>query len=162
MTCPPPAGPSITEYALAAAAVISSIASAVAIFVQATSARRQIKATIISASRQRWIDGFREDIAEVIALIDGFERHMGSFMADRTEEGLKMQQARFDYEQRAQLILNRIRLRLNETEQDSIDVVGFLQASISKMRLDSRVREHIITTSQRIIKTEWGRVRSLQ
>ncbi len=78
------------------------------------------------------------------------------------EKSEEVQQQRFEYEQRANLALNKIRLRVNEEETDCRDLVGFLQIAVSDMKVDGVVREHIVKTGQRILKAEWERVKRLE
>jgi hypothetical protein len=164
---------------LATAAIVSSISSAVAIGVQArladrqiatanlqietasASAKSQLTATVVSTNRQAWINGLRDEISEVLTLVDGFQRHMRALLPSR-EKSEEVQQQRFEYEQRANLALNKIRLRVNEEETDCRDLVGFLQIAVSDMKVDGVVREHIVKTGQRILKAEWERVKRLE
>ncbi len=155
------ASPNLAEIAVAAAAIISAFTAAIAIRIQSNNATRQIRATVVSVNRQAWINGLRDDVAEVLALVDGFDRHMRSIMPTR-ETSQAVQEQRFEYEHRANLALNRIRLRLNESEPDAVDLVGFLQSAVADMRVDGRVREGIVNTAQRILKAEWARVKRLE
>ena len=153
--------PNLAEWALAAAAIISAGSAWAAIREQAKASARQLKATVVSANRQAWINGLRDDVAEVLSLVDGFDRHVRAVSA--TIEGLAaVQQQRFDYKRMAVLGLNRIRLRVNETERDAQDLVGFLQIAVDAMKVDDRTREDIMNAAQRILKAEWDRVKRLE
>jgi hypothetical protein len=152
--------PSLTEWALAGAAIISSVGTLIGIVVQSKMATRQIRATVVSANREAWINALREDVAEVISLVEGYHR-VQSIVA-LVEQKAESDRARADYRRRAELALTRIRLRVNETEQDAKDLVGFLQTAVGAMKLDGPMREHITNAAQRILKAEWQRVKRLE
>jgi hypothetical protein len=152
--------PSITEFALAAAAIISAVGTLLGIAAQAKTGTRQIRATVISANRQAWINGLREDVAEAISLVQGYQRLKAT--AALIEQMAESDRARAEYRRRAELALTKIRLRVNEDEQDAKDLVGFLQVAVGEMKLDGQMREHITAAAQRILKAEWQRVKRLE
>lgn len=152
--------PSITEWALATAAIISAAGTLLGIVVQAKTGVRQITATVVSANRQAWINGLREDVAEVISLVEGYRRVQR--LGGMAEQLVESDRLRADYRRRADLALTKIRLRVNEAEQDAQDLVGFLQVAVGEMALDGPMREHITNAAQRILKAEWQRVKRLE
>jgi hypothetical protein len=116
---------------------------------------------VVSANRQAWINGLRDDVAEVLSLVDGFDRHVRA-VVPTIEGSAAVQQQRFDYKRLAVLALNRIRLRVNETEPDARDLVGLLQMAVGSMSVDDPTREEIVNAAQRILKAEWDRVKRLE
>jgi hypothetical protein len=152
--------PSLTEYALAGAAIISAVGTLIGILVQAKTGTKQLQATVVSSSREAWINALRDDVAEAISLVEGYHRvPANGIMAD---ENAVNDRARADYRRRAEFALTRIRLRVNETEQEAKDLVGFLQTAIQTMKMEGPLREAITSAAQRILKAEWQRVKRLE
>jgi hypothetical protein len=152
--------PSITEWTLAAAALLSSVGTLVGIIAQANTNARQIRATVVSANRQAWINALRDDVAEVVSLVEGY--HRVQHIAGLIEQVVESERVRADYRRRAELALTRVRLRVNETEQDAKDLVGLLQIAVGAMKMDGPLRENITNAAQRILKAEWLRVKRLE
>src|SRR6202035_6015951 len=77
-------------------------------------ARKQIRATLVSANRQSWIDALRVELSELFELLTWqYLQRPGTLSG---EEGYKYEAEK---RSRIRLIINRIRLRLNPQEDDS-------------------------------------------
>jgi hypothetical protein len=119
---------------------------------------RQIRATIVSANRQVWINALRDDLAELFGLLTGqFSLKSVTQIKDETER-----------KYRVAFLSYRIVLRLNPDEPHSQTLKG----SIEKLHLlyaDSGHADNdnlfsaalacAVSTSQKILKTEWKRVK---
>lgn len=146
-------GPSVSQWALAIAAIVSAIGAWLGFFVQNRISSRQIRATVVSANRQTWIDALREDVSEILSILWAYDTHMHAFNAATHAEQLE----RFELEQRANLVFTRIRLRLNPNEQPALDLIGSLQALIRpRIARDAIVEERIVELTQGILKSEWS------
>jgi hypothetical protein len=111
--------PSIRDFVsanLTTLPVLASIASAIvallAAFVSIYVAGRQIRAAVVSANRQAWINALRDDLSELFEILAWMFhlRRQGTFTEG---EGIK-----FLHEKsaRARMLTVRIRLRLNPEE----------------------------------------------
>ena len=122
-------------------------------------AKLQSRASVVSASRQRWIDALRDDIAEV--------RH-----DRRRDKGFDAQPSSnpkvnldFDPEKdrllaRQMLLLRRVRLRLNPTEGDHQELVRRMNKLMVTPQLESgKPAEAVIQLTKKILKDEWERVK---
>ena len=148
----------LVQYSLAAAAVLSAVTTAVGICVQGRLASKQIRATVVSSNRQNWINSLREEVSELISLVEAFDRNTRTLLPSR-ETSQEAQRRRLDFEDRANLMLRRIQLRLNEGEQDHLDLIGLLQKFVAAMRHDAILEDRIIKLTQKILKAEWNRVK---
>jgi len=123
---------------------------------QLTIASRQSRASVVSASRQRWIDALREDIAEFLSVENAFRslRSAGSFIASGHDAINAEARA---LEQKRRLLRKRIELRLNPTEDEH---EALLQAMDAYMQTDDGVKEkEVRVRTKEILKLEWERVK---
>ncbi len=159
------------QIALLAArgAILSALAAVAATVIAPLVAyyttRTQIRANLVSANRQAWINALRDDLSELFELFTFlFLLRPGTFNG---EDGLK-----FIMEKRSKirLLIIRIRLRLNPTEKLSkalLDAITQLQNVAQSMGSGSDAEfdkwmEATIANAQEILKSEWKRVRSGQ
>lgn len=177
---PPQVSPLIQyggPYSTAAAAVIAaSIAGAIALksinaardnLITQMNAQREIaakasRASVISANRQKWIDGVREDLAEFIAadfvLLDDVE----------IDEGVMSEAAKIRHHDRVEdakrtrrLMQRRIQLRLNpdkESHKALYKAVTDLMPATGKDHRLARVR--LVKIAQAFLRQEWLRVKA--
>jgi hypothetical protein len=140
----------------AVAAILTALAAViVSPFVTYLTTRKQIRANLISANRQAWIDKLRDELAELFDLLTWqFLQRPGTFSG---EEGLKYESEK---RSRIRLLKNKVRLRLNPLEPDSqalLKSLDDLQAA-DDANFD-RLMEKAVANSQSILKTEWKRVK---
>jgi hypothetical protein len=119
---------------------------------------RQIRATIVSANRQVWINALRDDLSELFEILT---RQFALKSETDTEEETKTKS-------RVVFLIYRIELRLNPFEKSSQtlrDLVHQLQGltypSISADSIETfqALMASAVSTSQEILKTEWKRVK---
>jgi hypothetical protein len=126
----------------------------------ATIARQQINASLVSASRQVWIDKLRDSIAEFQALLYNLGFRGGVAYELGPEEDKKLQQA-------IQL-RSRIALLINPAEADhkqlviemgkalSVAYAAGHEAAVEMARIQATITE----ISQGLLKREWERVKA--
>jgi hypothetical protein len=148
----------ITLTAIATALAATLISPFVSVYV----ARRQIRAALVSANRQAWINALRDDLSELFDVLEGlFVLRPGTLSA---EEEIKYW---MEKNSRTRLLTNRIRLRLNPEEKPSnmlLALIGQLRA-ISFQQAGARdefeqVMESAVSRTQEILKAEWRRVKA--
>jgi hypothetical protein len=123
-------------------------------------ALRQIRASVISANRQRWIDRLRDQLSELITQLMFVNLEMGSKLSTADEIMAKIE--------RAHIIENKIKLLLNPHEEDHTRLVALLRVGIEnvyktdKQQVSWKPYEWqgaVISLSQEILKREWVRVK---
>ncbi len=142
--------------------IISLLIAALAVFfgplIQLYIAKGQIRASTLSANRQRWIDQLREQIAEFITVATELNTNAQfSFYDDRTV----IQKTR-----EMHLCKSRIKLMLNPKEEDHSTLLELLNnASIGitqSAEEDKTDIPAIVAVSQAILKREWERVKATE
>ena len=120
--------------------------------------RKQIRATLISANRQAWINTLRDELAEL------FELSMWKLLhRPGTLDGDEGYKYGAEKRSRIRLLINKIRLRLNPQEPDSqafLEYLSKLQTADESTFYE--LMERAVTKGQQILKTEWGRVKKGQ
>jgi hypothetical protein len=121
-------------------------------------ARKQIRANLVSANRQAWIDALRDELAELFELLTWqFHLRPGTYSG---EEGF-----RYEAEKRSRirLLTNKIRLRLNPNESDAQVLLGYLdKLQLFDESIFHELMEKAVAKGQDILKTEWKRVKKGQ
>ena len=144
------------------------VASIVGPFITLKVARRQFNATVISASRQKWMETMRDTLSELIALIntalivrsnwkDKWDRGRGPLNADPA------MLEKFAHIVHAQ---SKIELLTNPTDTDHQLLCAAIETAISRLRAEeslesetqSDIRE-ITRLGQSILRREWQRVK---
>lgn len=142
--------------------VLSLAVAVLAVFVgpaiQLAIARKQIRATVLSANRQRWIDELRQQIAEFITL--------AGELSSLAKMDMNAGRATIDKTSKMQLCRMKIMLMLNSKEPDHRQLLALLEAA-SKGIYQSEEDDGtnipgLVALSQSILKREWERVKSLQ
>jgi len=91
------------------AAILTALAAVIiSPFVTYLTARRQIRANLISANRQAWIDKLRDELSELFELLTWqFLQRAGTYSGE--------EEHRYEAEKRSRirLLKNKVRLRLN-------------------------------------------------
>lgn len=143
-----------TEWISALTALVAVILSPI---VSLYVAKRQIRASVVSANRQKWIDELRGELSELINLI--MFLNMG-----RTTLTEKAFIEKFE---KAHLIETKINLLINPHEQDHVALTKTIRDAIveifEKKDRDPKVlialKDSIVSQSQAILKREWDRVK---
>lgn len=135
------------------AVVVSPI---VAIYV----AKRQIRASVVSANRQKWIDQLRDCLAELITALRFLNLRRDGSVALEPHEWLERYQ-------RAFLLSSKVALLLNPQENDHMALHAALKEAGSLLLSNNDDRQQIVAVTQRILeqsqailKREWERVKS--
>lgn len=124
-------------------------------------AARTTRASVISANRQKWIDGIREDLAEFIAAdfvllddvkVDESELSEAALLkhTDRVAEAKRTRR----------LMFRRIELRLNPAKanhQDLLKAIRDLMPATGRQHL--KARDHLVNTARTFLRQEWMRVK---
>lgn len=147
-----------TEVAAIAAVVSALAALIIAPLAAYITARKQIRASLISANRQAWINALRDELAELFELLTWqFLQRPGTYSG---EEGHKYEAEK---RSRVRLLKNKIRLRLNPNESDNqilIELLGKLEISARDKDSDfEELMENAVSKGQSILKAEWARVK---
>ena len=124
-------------------------------------ARRQIRASVISANRQAWVNALRESIAEFLSQVN---------LASSIQRAGGNDEAVFERTQRIMQLNCTIDLLINPKESDHADLARLITEATNAMtgplgneadepqKWDERNRK-ITELSQRILKHEWERVK---
>jgi hypothetical protein len=157
--------PVVISLVSACTALVASIAGPV---VTLLVARRQIKANVLSANRQKWIEALREAIAELLSLLVA-ALVVKSQWKERWDSGrgaLHEDRALLDKLQRMVLTQSKVRLLTNPTEPDHQKLVATIEAALLRLRAegtDNAATEadilRITELAQSILKREWLRVK---
>lgn len=139
--------------------VLSLIVAVLAVFfgplIQLFIAKAHIRASVLSANRQRWIDQLREQVAELITLACDLKAR-AEFPA---LDGPTTLQKTFEM----QLRRSTIELLLNPKEKDHqqlAKLIGEATAGITKPPDEDKTNiRAIVALSQAILKREWERVK---
>lgn len=143
-----------TEWISALTALVAVIVSPI---VSLYVARQQIRAAVVSANRQRWIDELRSELSELINLI--MFLNIGS--------AILSEEAFIEKFEKAHLIEIKISLLINPYEKDHIALTKAIRDAIveifEKKDRDPKVllvlKDSIVSQSQAILKREWNRVK---
>lgn len=121
-----------------------------------TVAARQSRATVVSASRQRWIDALREDIAEFLSVEAAFRslRSSGGFHVSG-QDAIKAEARAL--QQKRRLVRKRVELRLNPTEEDHESLLRSMDEYTHSG--EDHKEEDVPVKTKEILKLEWERVK---
>lgn len=149
-------------------AMTALVASIMSPFVTLSVARRQFRANVLSTSRQKWIETFRDRVSELLSLMNAaqvIKRHsIGSWQG-----GLGPVQVNLGLTEkfeRAYMALAEIRLLTNATDLQHQCLNDALAAALAHLQHDE-LREdelaisvdEVIALGRTIIGHEWGRVK---
>jgi hypothetical protein len=128
--------------------------------------RQQIRATLVSANRQAWINALRDDLSELFEHLEWlfaltYDSRRGSTVG---EERYKYREER---RSRIRLLINRIRLRINQGEKPSATLLSLiwklhslaLQPGDDEGEEFNDTMESAVSKSQEILKAEWKQVK---
>ena len=138
----------LTAAAALAAAFLGPIATIIV-------GRRQIRANVVSANRQLWINALREDVAEFME-----KEIQWKLLFSPHKDGQKViveDQAKADeIMERIRFLSYRIELRLHPGEKDHDKLIKLLDEAPTPPRIESLTAE-IKTVTQGILRREWKR-----
>jgi hypothetical protein len=144
------------------------VASVVGPVIALTVARRQFNATVIAASRQKWMETLRDSLAGLIALIraalvvklqwkDKWDRGRGPLNADS---------AMLEKFEHIVLSQSKIDLLVNPTDEDHRLLCQAIETAISRLSAEESVEsdtqsdiQNITRLGQMILRREWQRVK---
>jgi hypothetical protein len=155
----------VVSLVSASTALVASIVGPV---ITLTVARRQFNATVISASRQKWMETMRDTLAELIALVntalivksnwkDKWDRGRGPLNADSAM-----------LEKFAHIVLSqsKIELLINPTDADHQLLCETIETAISRLRAEESLEsetesdiQNLTRLGQAILRREWQRVK---
>jgi hypothetical protein len=139
-------------------------------------ARRQFGATVLSANRQRWIEGLRELISElaahIIAIVQlkqgwryGWEEGLAKVAAD-PQAGGGVGMILNQRTERIAQIFWKVRLMTNPAEPEHLELCQAIESILEKLKTPEikpgEMRpavEHMTRLAQVILKQEWQRVK---
>lgn len=150
--------------AAAASAVVALVSAVVGPTVTYRIATKQIRASTVSANRQRWIDQLRDDVCELLV-------HMKLLVSVRDP---RTKEARLDFGDTVEFISkplrlrNRIALRLNRREEAHNELLRIIDAyqalamdptEVFTLKEASTASATLLAKAQEILKSEWERVK---
>jgi hypothetical protein len=156
---------SVVSLVSASTALVASIVGPI---VTLTVARRQYNATVISASRQKWIETLRDTLAELIALLRAASV-VKSKWKDKWDRGrgpLDADPAMLEKFEHIVLSQSKIDLLINPTDADHQLLYETIETAISRLgseeSLEAETQSDVQTITrvgQAILRREWQRVK---
>lgn len=160
---------SFSQYALSLITALTAlVASILGPYVTLIVARRQFKANVISTNRQKWIDAFRDRVAELLSVLNAAQivkRHS----ADDWRGGMGPLESHPDLAdkiEQAFMAIAQIRLLTKDTEPEHCALNGAVGAALDYLRADDLHEDALATCvdeisrlGRNIIRHEWGRVK---
>jgi hypothetical protein len=157
--------PVLVGLVSAATALVASIAGPITtIYV----GRAQIKADVLSANRQKWIDGLRELIASFCAQVAVIVQVRERFLKEG-EFDFSLEPELLRHFERIVLTFTKIRLMIDPHEKDHQKLLGILGDVLSLIRtapLSQNLQGHaeatareIVEITQKILRHEWALVK---
>ncbi len=162
----------ITQIPLAPiATVVAALITALIAFVNLTLSKEQKT----SEFRQAWIDGMRSDLATYLSSARALCRTMQEARSPNTDDE-DIQDYKFEKTKISEMRINgasalyRIKLRLNKTEPEHIELNRLIDVAIetqNKINIEKgknydealKAIERVSTHSQDILKSQWERVK---
>jgi hypothetical protein len=157
--------PQLVSLVSACTALIASVAGPLATL---RVSRRQFNATVLSTGRQKWIDALRDLLADLMSQLAGLSvlktRWTGEW--DRGLGLLHTDSSLVAKVERLVLVRWKIRLMLNLSESDHLELDRLIGAAVQRLRdepprqidTDADI-EAISRQAKGILKREWERVK---
>jgi hypothetical protein len=148
-------------------ALTALVASVLGPCVTLAVARRQFRANVISTNRQKWIDTFRDRLAEFLSVMNAAQVIKRASADDwRGAAGLKDNPVLADKLEKTFLAVGQILLltKPSDPEHQALNdaiaaAIGYLQeVELREADLSERIGE-ITNVGRSIIRHEWGRVK---
>ena len=158
----------ITPIVTLVSASTALVASIIGPIVTLTVARRQYNATVISTSRQKWIEALRDTLAELISLISTAlvvkSKWKGDW--DRGRGPLNADPAMLKMFEHIVLAQSKIDLLINPTDADHRLLHETIETAISRLRAEESLEsetqsdiQNITRLGQAILGRAWQRVK---
>jgi hypothetical protein len=157
--------PLIVTLVSALTALVASIAGPLAML---RVSRRQFDATVLSTSRQKWIDTLRDLLADLMSQLAGLSVLKGRWTGewDRGHGLIEADPSLLAKVERLVLVRWKIRLMLNLNEADHQGLDRLVGAAVQRLReeapgktdIDADI-ESISQQARGILKREWERVK---
>jgi hypothetical protein len=157
--------PLVVTLVSACTALVASIAGPLATL---RVSRRQFNATVLSTSRQKWIDTLRDLLADLMSQLAGLSVLKAGWTGawDRGAGLLHSNPTLVDKLERVVLVRWKIRLMLNLNEEDHRELDRLIGVAVQRLRdaapgetdTDADI-ESISQQARGILKREWERVK---
>ena len=151
----------LTSYAALLSAGAALIAVVVGPIITLWSSKRQLRGTVLSTNRQKWIDELRIEIAGAITNVNMISARY--FAGAKTSDGHR--ELLYDLS----LHINKIQLLTNPKEKDHEQLNNLLHIQLRTLSNEpanteevGEVSREIVRLSQTILKREWSRVKTLK
>ena len=122
--------------------------------------RSEVKANVLSTSRQQWINSLRDELSEFISIL----HHVQVYVDTDNKKGVTKEF--IDVLIKSQLKASKIYLLINPKEDDHIELVNLIKEAleiIGKGHEEAfNISEKIVSLSQKILKDEWNVLKSLK
>jgi hypothetical protein len=138
----------LTSLTAAGAVLVSLITAVLAPIVAIFVARRQIRATVVSVNRQKWIESLRDALAELIAV---------NFVVAHSVE----KQRDADISIQVFQLQNKILLLTDPEDENHVRINAAIQEIIDLPagRYDDALEKRLVAAAHSAVKAEWERVR---
>jgi hypothetical protein len=150
----------LSAYAAVISAGVAVLAVVVGPLITLWASMRQLRSTVLSSSRQRWIDELRQEIAGVLNQLHVLFMHLGD---PPPVEHITATLQRYS------LHSAKITLLINPAEKDHLELNRLVVQTLEHMadHPDDSEEIHrrmgaIADVGQRILKREWARVKQLR
>ena len=141
------------QWMLALTALLSALGTFIGIAAQVRSASRQIRASVVSANRQKWIDSVRDEVATILSYVWAHGRLSHSGI--EPPEG----QTPYELEDISRASLYKLRVLLNANDAQHRDLLRYVQLIVDRMACDDEVEGLIATAVQRLVDAEMMKMR---
>lgn len=157
--------PLVVSLVSACTALVASIAGPLATL---RVSRRQFSATVLSTTRQKWIDTLRDLLADLMSQLAGLSVLKGRWAGawDRGQGLLQADPSLLAKVERVVLVRWKIRLMLNVNEADHLQLDHLIGTAVQRLRdaapgeMDADADIEAISQQARgILKREWERVK---
>ena len=136
----------------AAAALVAAFLGPIATIIVG---RRQVRASVVSANRQMWINALREDVAEFMEKEIEWGQLFGPHQ-DGQSVICRDQVKAYEIMERLRFLTYRIELRLHPGERDHDKLIKLLNEAPTPPRIETLTAD-IKTVTQGILRREWKR-----
>ena len=117
-------------------------------------ARLQVRSSVVSSNRQRWIDALRDELAEFLAERD----LLTAKKSDAVQDPVAIRAS----SSRLIRLFHQLQLRLNPKEQDHARILELASQLAGRPSgpLEDGMVDELVELSQTVLKREWDRVKA--
>jgi hypothetical protein len=146
-------------------AITALTAAVMSPFVSLFVARMQIRATVVSNNRERWIEALRDAVSEYVALLLTASMVLQAMKGDRVKE-LSEQGDLRQIVERIVMMKSKIMLMINPRDQRCAELCEKVEGSYESLAFDASVSvsmvrsqaDEITRAASEILRAEWARV----